>query len=389
MIYCFQNAMVVSPFSQYSGCVLVDEGKIIEVAPSIQAPEGAMVIDAGGRILCPGFVDLHVHGGGGSQALEGTEDAIITMANAHLVYGTTTLLPTIECAPAGQMNKAALGVKQAMRSARSKATIAGIHLEGPYLSPRQAGAQQPGAIMSPSEGSWQWMLELAEDIRMVGIAPELEGAFALSDALTARGVAVSIAHSDASEEHVRQAVVHGFCDVTHLYSACSTFKRVKGFRIPGVVETALVMDELSTQIIADGCHLPHTMIQLAYRLKGADRVELITDAQRFAGWKVKEGEVVYAGGTAMIYKDGVMKLPDESAFAGSVATTDRLLRTVVDAGIPLKDGVRMLTDTPAHRIGLKNKGRIQAGFDADLLILDDNFFPVFIMAKGNIVRDGL
>ena len=390
MRLCIANAKILTPFEEKTGWVLVEDGKITAIESAGEIPADAVKVDAKGSWLCPGFVDIHVHGGGGREAMEGKADAILAMANAHALHGTTTILPTTLCASLVQTEQAVDAVKSAMKSPDRLASIAGVHLEGPYLNPAQAGAQKPDRILTPAKHDWRWILQYDDVVRMAGIAPELDGAYEMAEALAERGVTVTAAHTDAEYGCMEEALNHGFSDITHLYSACSTVKRVKGFRVGGAVEAGLTLDGFTVQIIADGCHLPPELIRLIYRCKCADRIELITDALCFAASGLEDGSVVTDSvGTQMIYKDGVMKLMDEKAFAGSVATTDRLIHTVCAAGIPLRDAVRMATDTPARRIGLTNKGRIAPGCDADLLLMNENLQVEWIMANGRIIRDDL
>jgi N-acetylglucosamine-6-phosphate deacetylase len=335
--------------------------------------------------LSPGFIDLHVHGGGGRSAMEGTAEAVIAMADAHLSYGTTSLLPTTYSMPIADIARAAQGIADAMRPGQCEANILGIHFEGPCLSAAQAGAQSKGDLLVPSRADLSPLLDFLPHIRMMGIAPELPGALALAETLSAAGVVVSIAHSDATFVEVEEAVKRGFSDVTHIYSGCSTVVRRSAFRISGVVEAGLTMNELTVQAIADGCHLPPELLRLIYRCKGADSMYAITDGLEFAASRIEEGAVYrQKSGMDVLYEDGVMKLPDRSAFAGSVATMSRTVNVLTRAGIPLRDAVRMATDTPAMRAGAIGKGRVAAGYDADLILFDDEINVKLIMVAGNI-----
>ncbi len=380
------HASVYDPDFIGQRAILIEDGQIVGVEDACEGFEGE-VLDADGLLAVPGFIDLHVHGGGGRSVMEGTAEAVLQMSDAHARFGTTTLLPTAWTAPLPEIERAIDAVRAA-QACPCDATIAGIHLEGPFLSPQQAGAQLPGSLLVPARGGWQALLERGEGrIRMMGAAPELEGAAELGDALRAKGIVASIAHSNAYEPDMLRAVRHGFCDVTHLYSGCSTFIRRGGFRIPGVVECALAMDELTVQVIADGCHLPMCMLRLIWKAKGTDGIELITDALDYAGCGLQEGSVyTQLNGMDVVYEDGVMKLLSREAFAGSVATTDRLLRTAVGAGIPLTDALRMMTVNPAKRIGLTKKGRIRPGFDADIVLLDPKLEVVGCISHGKRIR---
>jgi N-acetylglucosamine-6-phosphate deacetylase len=228
-------------------------------------------------------------------------------------------------------------------------------------------------------------MDFLPHMRMMGIAPELPGASELAEKLSAAGVVVSIAHSDATYDDIKDAVRRGFSDVTHIYSGCSTVVRRDAFRVSGVVEAGLEMDELTVQAIADGRHLPPELLRLIYRAKGADGMYAITDALEFAASRIDEGAAyTQLNGMSVLYEDGVMKLPDRSAFAGSVATMSRAVNVLVGAGIALTDAVRMATGTPATRIGALHKGRVASGYDADLILFDDDINVRLCMVAGDI-----
>ena len=353
-----------------------------------EAPEGARVIDAGGRVLAPGYIDLHVHGGGGRSVMEGTDEAIVAMANAHAMYGTTSILPTTLSMPLPAMAKAGEAVGRAMADEACLSTILGVHQEGPCLSPAQGGAQSVDALLTPSQADLTALIENCPHLKMMGVAPELDGALALGRRLFERGVVASVAHSDADYDTVARASLSGFSDVTHLYSGCSSVVRKNAFRVAGVVEAGLEMERLTVQLIADGCHLPLPLLRLIYRCKGAEKMYAVTDGLEFSAARQEEGVTyVQKNGQPCVYEDGVMKLPSRTAFAGSVATMSRLVRTLVKAGIPLCDAMRMATDTPARRVGAAKKGRVAAGCDADLLLLDESLRVTFCMAKGKVVSE--
>lgn len=387
MDYLFINARICTPYRLRDAAVLVRGGRIEAVGEHIEPGEHTRVIDAGGRLLTPGYIDLHVHGGGGRSVMEGTRQAIEAMAYAHALHGTTSILPTTLSMPIADMARAAQAVSDAMAQAHAY-TILGVHQEGPCLSPAQGGAQVPDALLTPSRADLTALIEECPCLKMMGVAPELDGAFELARRLSERGIVVSAAHTDADYAVMQQAVLSGFSDVTHLYSGCSSVVRRNAFRVAGVVEAGLEMDELTTQVIADGCHLPEALLRLIYRCKGADRMYAVTDGLEFSAGVQREGAVyTQLNGQPCLYEDGVMKLTDRRAFAGSVATMSRLVRTLVRAGIPLCDAVRMATDTPARRIGAHRKGRIAEGYDADILLLDDTLHVSLVMAGGELVTE--
>ena len=383
----FVNARVCTPFELRDGAVLVRGGRIEGVFDHVQPPEGVRVIDAKGMTLAPGYIDLHVHGGGGRSVMEGTAEAVIEMANAHALHGTTAILPTTLSMPLQDMARAGDAVGRAMADERCLSTILGVHQEGPCLSPAQGGAQSTDALLTPSKADLTALIEDCPHLRMMGVAPELEGALALGLRLNDQGVVASVAHSDADYDTVARAALSGFSDVTHLYSGCSSVVRKNAFRVAGVVEAGL--ESLTVQVIADGCHLPLPLLRLIYRCKGPEKMYPVTDGLEFAASRQEEGVTyVQMNGQSCVYEDGVMKLPSRAAFAGSVATMSRLVRTLAKAGIPAREAIRMATDTPARRIGAARKGRVAAGYDADLLLLDDALNVRLVMAKGKIIREG-
>ena len=367
---------------------VVENGCILDVAEHVPLAPDDRVIQGEGLYLCPGFVDIHVHGGGGFSAMSGKAEDVIAMANAHARHGTTSILPTTLAAPLPNLLKAVQGVRRAA-ALPCDAAILGVHLEGPCLSPAQTGAQSPDDLKIPAETDLTPLLDAwPGGVRMMGAAPELPGALALGDQLAARGVVASIAHSNATYSQVEEALSHGYCDVTHLYSSCSGLIRVHSYRVPGVIEAGLNLDALTVQVIADGKHLPLSLLQLIYRCKGAEKIELITDGLEFAAGDLVEGTVYrQLNGVETVYEDGVMKLLSRESFAGSVATMHRCVRTMVQAGIPLRQAVRMASENPARRVGAAKKGRIAPGMDADLLLLDEKLDVKWVMAGGRIIRD--
>lgn len=381
------NSRVYDPDPVGEKAILIEDGRILDVADHDGGFSGCRVLDASGLRAVPGFIDIHVHGGGGRCCMEGTAQSVVAMANAHAQYGTTTILPTTWTAPLEEIGRAIDAVREAT-ALPCDATIAGVFLEGPFLAPEQAGAQAPGVLKTPEEADWRSLIDRWSGIRMVGAAPELPGARAMGDALARRGIVGSIAHSQAYEEDLRAAVEHGFSDVTHLYSCCSTFVRRGGFRVPGVVECALAWDSLTAQLIADGRHLPDTMLRLVWKAKGTELLTLVTDGLDFSASELEEGSTyTQCNGMDVVYEDGVMKLMSREAFAGSVATTDRLLRVAAGAGIPWTEALRMLTVNPAGRIGMADKkGRLRPGYDADVVLLDERLRVAGVVSGGRIIR---
>jgi len=379
------NAQLVLPDRVTPGGVLLENGKIAQVQTGQgrpPAPGNAAVTDLRGLYLAPGFVEIHSHGAGGADFMDATPDAFTRAAECHLRHGVTTLLPT---SVATDME----GVMQFLRAFKQVKGpyMPGVHLEGPYLSMEMRGAIDPRYIRNPDPDEYEALLDFAKgDIRRWTIAPELPGALGFADTLAKRGILPSVGHTSAGYAEIAEAFRHGFTHFTHLYSAMSTITRKGGFRIAGAVESAYILEEATVEIIADGCHLPPELLRLAWRAKGADRVCLTGDAMRAAGTDVCKSILgSLDGGLPVVIEDGVAKLPGRSAFAGSVAMADRLLRTALGAGIPLYEAVRMMSLTPARVMGLDSEiGSIETGKKADLVWFDEEISMKGVMKGGHL-----
>ena len=350
----------------FDGYLLLEGGKIKAITK--ERPQDASIYDATDKTVCAGFIDIHTHGGGG-YPFEGTVDDIVMGCNFHLLHGTTTICPTVSAAPFADMARSVENIREAMQDARLKAKILGAHLEGPYLSKKQAGAQAPDFITPPNEQEYLPLLEKHGDtIARWTYAPENDTDLKFVRALARYGVVASAGHTDAIYPDMLAAEKEGCHLVTHLYSCTSTITRDHGFRRLGVIESAFLSDDMYTEIICDGRHLPPELIRLICKIKGYDRVLLVTDSLALAGTSLTEGKMQ---ATEFIIEDGVCKLKDRSAFAGSIATADRLVRVAVtEAGIPLRDALRMITEIPARVMGLSDRGVIAEGMAADLVCLD-------------------
>lgn len=383
----YKNAKVIFPDKIRDCVVVTDGGKITDICERFDANENDTVTDCKGLYLSPGFVDIHVHGGGNKSAMSTDYTDIVEMAEAHLKYGTTSIAPTTLAAPISQLKEAVLSIKKASEESK-KANILGVHLEGPYISLQYKGAQSPESILNPEKDPPEELLDLWDKILIMGAAPECDGVLALGDKLRKRGIVASVAHSAASYEQVETAVQHGFSDVTHIYNACSSCFKTGLFRNAGVVEAGLYMDELTTQTIADLRHLPQGLLKLIYKCKGDSKMYLITDGLEFSASDIKENTVyTQENGVNVIYEDRVMKLADRSALAGSAATLSDCVRNMYKCiGIPIYSAVKMATLTPAEVCGYgKVKGKIENGYDADLIMFDDDINIKSVITNGKII----
>ena len=368
-----------------NGAILVTGNTITAVSEKdIDAPD-AIEIDAQGKYISPGFIDIHVHGGGGHDFMDGTETAFLKIAETHAQYGTTAMLPTTLTSTKEEMLQTLAAYEDANRNNIHGAQFLGMHLEGPYFAMNQRGAQDPRYIRDPDPDEYKDILSRSSCVRRWSAAPELKGAIEFGKYVTSKGVLPSVAHTDAIYEDVIEAFENGYTLATHLYSAMSGVTRRNAFRYAGVVESAFIIDDMDVEIIADGVHLPAPLLKLVYKIKGADRTALITDAIRAAGTDVRESILGNKNsGLKVIVEDGVAKLPDRTSFAGSVATADRLVRTMISmAGVSLTDAVKMMTATPARILGVSDKkGELAAGKDADIVIFDDNINISMTMIQG-------
>jgi len=367
---------------------VVSNGKITAVSEhDIEIPE-AIALDAGGKYISPGFIDIHVHGGGGHDFMDNTVEAFLEIARIHARHGTTAMLPTTLTSSKADLLETLKVYEAAEKKNINGSQFIGMHLEGPYISPAQCGAQDPRYIRDPDPEEYKEILAGSSAIKRWSAAPELPGAIEFGKYITGKGILAAIAHTDAIYEEVSTAFENGYTLVTHLYSAMSGVTRRNAFRYAGVIESAFLIDEMDVEIIADGIHLPTPLLQLVCKIKGPHKIALITDAMRAAG--MPPGESVLGSlknGLKVIVEDDVAKLPDRSSFAGSVATMDRAVRTMLAAGIPLLEAVRMAAATPARIMNLGNKGSIIEGSDADIVIFDDNIHIKMTMIKGKVVYD--
>ena len=386
-----QNARLITPYGIEEGKTLVAcDGRIeaILAAEQVMAQEEDTVIDAKGCYASAGFVDIHVHGGGGHDFMDGTVEAYLGAAEAHAAHGTTALVPTTLTSTNEELLATFETYRKACALNTKGAKFIGLHLEGPYFSPKQWGAQDPAYLKNPQREDYEMILDASKDIVRWSVAPELEGAIEMGRVLRERGVLPSIAHTDAIYEEAKEAFEAGYTHITHLYSAMSTVSRRNAFRYAGVLESAYLIDDMTVEIIADGVHLPKPLLQFVYKFKGPKKTALCTDAMRGAG--MPDGESILGSlknGQRVIIEDGVAKMPDRTAFAGSVATTDRLVRTMVEvAEVPLVDAVCMMTQTPAEIIGVADrKGSLEAGKDADIVIFDEGIRVYYTISEGTII----
>jgi N-acetylglucosamine-6-phosphate deacetylase len=385
----FTNARLIFPDGIRDGLeVVVQEGKIAAIrrpSPRLesagertQARGEHELIDLNGNYLAPGFIDLHVHGALGRDAMEASAEALRSICDFHATGGTTSLLPTTATAPLDQIVK----VLQTVRDWRSDIrAIAGVHVEGPFISKNKPGAQRAEFIQDPSPAGMRPLLEYTDVIKRVTIAPELPAALEAIEVFRARGISVSGGHSDAWDEDARGAFERGMRSVTHTFNCMSTARRRGIYRVAGLLEFALSKPDISCELIADCHHVSPTLMKMLYRAKGANGICLVTDATAGAGLPEESQFTLF--GKDCIVENGVCLLADRSALAGSAARMIDLVRTMVrEVNVPLNEAIALATENPAREIGLETKGRLSVGADADLVVLSPQLDVVRTFAAG-------
>src|SRR5690606_22787000 len=370
--------------------VLIVDNKISAIdAGDIECPD-AQIIDVGGKYISPGFLDIHVHGGGNHDFMDGSVDAFLTIAETHAKYGTTSMVPTTLTSERDNLLNTLSIYEEANKINTKGSQFLGMHLEGPYFAMNQRGAQDPRYIRNPDPIEYKEVISKSNSISRWSAAPELPGALEFGRYLREKGILAAIAHTDAVYEEVVDAVECGYSLATHLYSGMSGVTRRNAHRYAGVIESAFIIDNMDVEVIADGIHLPAPFLRLIYKIKGPDRIALITDAMRGAG--MPPGDSILGNkdsGLKVIIEEGVAKLPDRTAFAGSVATADRLVRNMIElADVPLVEAVKIMSLTPARIAGVdSNKGSLMVGKDADIVVFDEKINIFMTIVNGNVVYD--
>lgn len=371
MTTCFRNAKIIFPDCIREGSVVTEDGIIQQIQLGAECTlTGDSVVDCKGMYLSPGFIDIHNHGAGGYDFMD-SEEAIYGACRAHMLHGTTTILPTTITGSKENLLEFVDMFNKVDLEKEGCPHIHGLHLEGPYFAPTQAGAQNPEYLRNPEPEEYNEVLRRTNRIRRWSFAVELPGSDEFLEALHRNNVVTSLAHSDADYAQVVHAHNLGLSCLTHFYSCMATVRRKNAYRYGGAIEAGYLLDELYVEAIADGSHLPAELLQLIYKVKKPHRICLVTDSISAAG--MPDGEYVL-GGLPCVKEDGVAKLMDRSAFAGSVATTDMLVRTFRRlTGAPLQDVVRMLSLTPAELLGIDTTtGSIKVGKVSDLLVFDED-----------------
>jgi len=379
MPYAIENGEVYSPFKMPKGTVvIVNQNKVTFVGSrKAKYPQDTETVDASARIVVPGFIDMHIHGCAGFDVTEGKSGFLEEMSKFLAKHGVTSFLPTVMTATKKKIVKAIENVKEGQR--KKGPNILGVYLEGPYISIDRAGAQNPRYIRDPDLSEVKEILDAAGKIvKVVALAPERLNAIQIIRELRRRGIVASAAHTNASYQEMLVGIEAGLSHVTHVFNAMSGFDRQE----IGAVGAALLQDELTTELIADGVHVHPSAIKMLVKMKGYDKVILVSDAISATGLPDGKYEL---GGLEIFVKDGVSTLRS-GVLAGSTLTLDRAVKNMVEcANVPVSDAIKMATLNPARVLGVKTKGEIKAGADADITILDRNFKVQSVMIHGELL----
>lgn len=382
------NGRVVLPDEVVTGqAVIIDANRIVGITPEAELSADVTHVDVGGRLITPGLLDIHIHGAVGHSFNEPSAAAWQQVLETTAQHGVTSLLATIGTAALPLLlDCLSLGATwMSAPTSQNVTQVIGVHLEGPYFAYAQRGAQDPNNLRTPDDGSMGALLEHHHVMKVMSFAPELSGALELTDRLVKLGIVAAAGHSSATDTDVMAAMQHGLRHTIHIWSGQSTTIRQGPWRKPGLLEATLALDGLTAEMITDNRHLPPTLMKLAYKCLGADRLAAISDATNGAG--LPEGTHFTMGDMTYDVHDGVAMMLDRTAFAGSSTLLNQMLPILVrEVGVPLHEAVRMCTMTPARIIGVDaSKGSLAAGKNADIAIFEDDFTAWGTMVGGRWV----
>ena len=384
MLTQIYNGKILIPGGRWvnGGSVVIEDDKIKDIYSHSRIFDGVNTsINAGGGYILPGGIDLHIHGGGGRDFSEGTEDAFRTIVATHQRHGTTSLFATLSSASEPVIRQAAETCSRMVEDPYGG--VLGLHLEGPYFNPAMTGGQLPDQIRIPSPMEYIPLVEDYPCIRRWSAAPELPGADDFARFITGKGVVAALGHTQANYQDVLEAYEAGYTLATHFYNAMTTSHKTGIYKHEGTVESVYLMDGINVEVIADGVHVPPIILKLIHKIKGVGRMCLITDAL-----SCTDSDNLDNCNPPVVIENGVCKLKEGNAIAGSVATMDRLIRTAVkEAGIPLADVARMVSETPGLIMGVyDHKGSICKRKDADIIVMDKELNLTHVLAMGKQVN---
>lgn len=371
-----------------NGTIEIENERIVGIREGV---EKDCDIDAGGKYLAPGIVDLHTHGSGGFDFMDGEESDIHGAAHSLAMFGTTCCLPTTLTSSDEELFAFLDNLKSAQKNrSNNECRMPGAHLEGPYFNMDQKGAQDPRYIIPPKKEHYMKVLEKADGvIKRWSVAPEVDGAMEFINDVSRMGVVISGGHTKADFDTVGRAVENGMTMLTHYYSAMSSMIKKGSWKILGVTEAGFYFDELTVELISDGCHIPANLLKLIFKLKDRDHIIGISDSMRGAGFE--SGDSILGpknNGTPVVIEDGVAKLSDRSCFAGSIATGIRLVKTLSTlAEESMVSVFKTVSYNPARIIGMEGEiGSLEVGKYGDFIIFDDDFKLDSVYISGEKVR---
>lgn len=370
----------------YNTDIKICEGKIADIG--IFDEEG---IDCTNRYVSPGFVDIHTHGGYGYDFMDCTQEAFDNILRFHLDNGTTTVLPTSVTAPVAAVRRFIETARTYIRHKLPYAKICGVHLEGPYLSLKNKGAQKEEYLLNPQRDDYSFILDNKDIVRTVTIAPELDTDGSMTGRLSENGIVVCGGHDNGIYPAFLPSVQNGLKHLTHIFCAMSELRFEGGVRNVGLREYGLLDDNLTAEIIADNKHIPSALAKLILKCKGREKVAVVSDALRCAGMPA-DGKLYRLGmnqdESAQLFRvdDGVAVLADGSRFAGSITPVHQMVKNLIEAGVAVADAFRCATINPAQIIGAEHIGKIEKGYCADILVLNAKFDIEKIFINGNMYR---
>ena len=380
MLTQITNGHILTPQGWLAeGSVLINDGKILEVTNSDLAVIGAKVIDAKGMYIVPGFVAMNIRGGGGFDFSDCTEEAFKGAAYAHLKHGATTIFPTVLAQDLSVVEKAVSACEKTKNS-----QIQGLHVVGPYLNPKMSASLFVENEYEAKPDEYKNIVEHTNCIKRWDASPEMPGMLGFAQYLKGKGILAALSHTDAEFEGVKEAYSAGFTHASNFYNSMPGFHKRREYKYEGTVESVFLMDGMTVEVIADGRHLPATILRLVYKLKGVEHTCLVTDALSCSACEDQP-----LNDPRIIIEDGVCKLADHSSLVGSIATMDKLVHTMVKkAQVPLEDAIRMASETPARLMGVDDrKGTLEKGKDADILILDRKLHVRAVWSAGVLVPE--
>lgn len=349
-------------------------------------------IDCSGKYVSAGFIDIHTHGGYGSDFMDATDDAFDDVTRFHLDNGTTTVLPTSVTAPINNIQDFIDKARSYQKRAKY-AKIFGVHLEGPYLSVKNKGAQKEEYLLNPQKDDYSFIVENKDIVKTVTISPELDSDGMMTKVLTENGIIVCGGHDDGIFPEFMPSVENGLKHLTHLYCAMSEVRFKDDKRNVGLREYGLIDDDLTAEIIADNRHIPKELAKLIFKCKGRENLVVVSDALRCAGMPI-DGALYRLGmkndENSQLFKvsDGVAVLADGTRYAGSITPLHQMVKNLIDAGIEVVDAFMCATCNPAKVIGAENIGKIKEGYKADILVLDEKFDIQKVFVDGKEYKGG-